>query len=98
MQISRAAARDLHGYVGPVPPCGLANLPPHPPVLTTDALLPGEHEERLGPRMSMHGRNAAGRTADFIYAKEILRCDDARDRSNLGNLRPARRSAPRGAE
>ena len=77
MQIRRAAARDLHGHVGTVPRFGLANLHMHHPMLTTDALLPGEHEERLGPWMRMHGRNAAGRTAGFIDAKEILGCGDA---------------------
>ena len=69
---------------------GLANLDTHHPVGTPDALLPGQYQECLRARMSMHGRYAARRAAGFVDPEEILRCDDPGDRSKFGALSSAR--------
>ena len=55
MQVRRAAAPDLHRRIGTMARLGPASRDAHRPVVTTDALLSGQHEEGLGTRMSMHG-------------------------------------------
>ena len=69
---------------------GLARSDTLYPMGSMAACLPSEHVERFGARMRMHRRDAARRAAGFIDPKEILRCNDPRDRSNFHNLGAAR--------
>ena len=74
---------------------GLANLHTHLPVGTADAWLSRQHEESLRARMSVYGRHAARRTTNIHEPKEVLRCGDAGNWSNLRNLSAARWSHSR---
>ncbi len=55
-------------------------------VLAADALLAGEHVERLGARVAVDGRDAAGRAAGVVDAQQVLRGLHAGDRADLGDL------------